>query len=79
MKVIGLFVKTSASDSDKGLPALVCDLCQTYVATAKPDANAFGVSAAFALAATTHTRVYHKNLPADEVTFSYGMRIKTDV
>jgi len=59
--------------SELGLATIVCDVCKTYVATAKKGAPRQMVVRAFNLAINTHLLMFHKSDP-ESVTFSYGLK-----
>ena len=52
---------------------VVCDVCQTYVATSKPGAPQHMIERAFNVAINMHLVFFHKNDP-EAATFSYGFR-----
>lgn len=55
------------------LQAVVCDVCQTFVATAKKGAPQDKLELAFRVAINAHLLAFHPK-SIDETTFSYGMR-----
>ena len=53
---------------------IVCDICKTYVATAKKNAPQDILEKAFNLAINTHLAIFHSK-DKESVTFSYGLRL----